>query len=167
MEEKLMLKSLKPCKCTLMQMAAWILLVGLLAGCASNPKDRQNSGILKLSIEVSKIFESYQVLPDYKYYFYGSATKPRAIMGIDRNYTLTTQLWKEAVDLTPERLKGWVQQILAFMPPTRTYGAYILGPADEKVGIWYSPYPDAPVSVQPDKRVEVIPHTNFPKAGRQ
>jgi len=162
-----MLKSLKLRRCALMQMAAWILLIGLLAGCAANSKDRQNSGILKLSIEVSKIFESYQVLPEYRYYFYGSSTKPRAIMGIDQNYTLSTQLWKEAANLTPEQLKGWVEQILGFMPPTRTYGAYILGPADEKVGIWYSPYPDAPVSVQPDKRVEVIPHTSFPKAGRQ
>jgi hypothetical protein len=166
MEEKLMLKSLKPRRGTLMQMAAWILLIGLVAGCASKQESRENSGILKLSIEVSKIFESYQVLPEYRYYFYGSATKPRAVMGIDRNYTLSTRLWKEAADLTPERLKGWVEQILGFMPPSRTYGAYILGPAGEQVGIWYSPYPDAPVSVQPDKRVEVIPHTSFPKAGK-
>jgi hypothetical protein len=167
MEEKLMRKSIKPRRCTLKYLAAWILMIGLLAGCAASPERRANSGILKLSREVSQIFESYQVLPQYKYYYFGSDTKPSAIMGIDRNYTLDTELWKEAADLTPEQLKKWVEQILAFLPPVRTYGAYILGPAGEQVGIWYSPYPDAPVSVQPDKRVEIIPHTNFPNAARQ
>jgi hypothetical protein len=167
MEEKLMRKSMQPSKYMFIQMASWILMIGLLAGCASSPERRENSGILKLSREVSQVFESYQVLPEYKYYYYGSDTKPSAIMGIDRNYTLDTRLWKEAVDLTPEQLKKWVDQILAFMPPVRTYGAYILGPAGEQVGIWYSPYPDAPVAVQPDKRVEVVPHTNYPKAARE
>jgi hypothetical protein len=116
---------------------------------------------------VSQIFQSHQVLPEYRYYFHGSATKPNVIMGIDRNYTLVTRLWKEVPDLTPEQLKRWIDQILAFLPPVRTYGAYILGPSGEQVGIWYSPYPDAPVRVQPDKRVEIIPHTSYPKAKRR
>ena len=148
---------MKSCKCPLMQMAAGMVMIGLLAGCASNHKARGNFGILKPSLEVSRIFESYRVLPQYKYYFSGSITKPRAIMGIDRNYTLATGLWKEAADLTPEQLKRWVDQMLGFLPPTRTFGAYILGPAGEQVGIWYSPDNDNSVTVQPDNRVEIIP----------
>jgi hypothetical protein len=150
-----------------MLLAAVILMVSLLAGCASNQKARGNMGTLKLSLEVSQIFQTYQVLPEYRYFFHGSVNKPNAIMGIDRNYTLVTRLWKEAPDLTSEQLKRWVDRILGYLPPVRTFGAYILGPDGEQVGIWYSPYPDAPVSVQPDKRIEIIPQTSYPKAGRQ
>ena len=148
---------MKPCKWTVIQMAGWILMIGLLAGCASNHQARGNFGILKLSREVSRIFESYKVLPEYNYYLSGSVTKPRAIMGIDRNYTLATGLWKEAADLTPEQLKKWVDQILGFLPPTRTFGAYILDPNGQQVGIWYSPRNDSSVTVQPDNRIEIIP----------
>jgi hypothetical protein len=148
---------MKSSKWLAMQMAAGMVMISLLAGCASNNKARGNFGILKLSREVSRIFESYQVLPEYNYYFSGSVTKPRAIMGIDRNYTLATGLWKEATDLTPELLKKWVDQILGFLPPTRTFGAYILGPNGQQVGIWYSPQNDNSVTVQPDKRIEIIP----------
>jgi len=156
MGKKVMLK-MKLCKWPVMQLATWILMISLLAGCASNHKARGNFGILKLSREVSRIFETFQVLPQYKYYFSGSVTKPRAIMGIDRNYTLATGLWKEAADLTPEQLKKWVDQMLGFLPPTRTFGAYILGPNGQRVGIWYSPHNDNSVTVQPDNRIEIIP----------
>jgi len=150
-------KSIKYRKWTVIQMAAWILMIGLFAGCASNPEAPGNSGILQLSTEVSQTFESFQVLPQYKYYFTGSETKPLAIMGIDRNYTLVSQIWKEAGDLTPEQLKKWVNQILEFRPPMRTYGAHILGTNGEKVGIWYSPYNDSPVTMLADNQVEVVP----------
>jgi len=153
-------------KWPVMQMAAGIMMISLFTGCATSPEARGNFGSLKLSREVSQIFETYQVLPEYNYYLTGSVTRPNAIMGIDRNYTLVTRLWKEAADLNSEQLKRWVDQILGFRPPVRTYGAYILGPSGEQVGIWYSPYPDAPVAVQPDKRIEIIPHTSYPKAGK-
>jgi hypothetical protein len=141
----------------LIRLAAWVLLIGLVAGCASKQESRENFGILQPSTEVSKIFESYQVLPNYKYFFTGSETKPLAIMGIDRNYTLVTRLWKEAADLTPEQLKGWVNQIGGFRPPFRTYGAHILGPAGQQVGIWYSLYDDSQVKMLGDKQIEVVP----------
>jgi hypothetical protein len=161
-----MIKSLKPLKWPIMQMAAGILMIGLLAGCAANRQARENFGTLKLSSEVSQIFQTYQVLPEYKYYITGSVTRPHAIVGIDRNYTFDSSLWQAAVDLTPEQLKEWVDQMLGFRPAMRTFGAQILGPSGEQVGIWYSPYPDVPVIVHPDKRIEILYRTSFPKAGR-
>jgi len=157
---------MKPWKWALTLPAACLLMVSLLAGCASKQEARGNNGTLKLSLEVSQIFETYQVLPEYRYYYTGSVTKPNAIMGIDRNYTLDTRLWNEVVNLTPEQLKKRVDLMNGFRPPTRTFGAYILDGSGEQVGIWYSPYNDAPVAVQPDKRIQVIPHTNFRKAGK-
>ena len=152
-----MLKSLKPCKWPVMQVAAGILMIGLLAGCAANQQARENYGTLKLSSEVDQSFQKYQVLPQYKYYFSGSETKPQAIIGINRNYALDTRLWQEVPDLSSEQLKKWVDQMLGFRPAMRTFGAYILGPGGEQVGIWYSPYNDTTVAMQGDNRVEVVP----------
>ncbi|MEJ2101083.1 MAG: hypothetical protein P8X68_14065 [Desulfobacterales bacterium] len=161
-----MIQSLKPRKWSVIQMAAGILMIGLLAGCASNKVARENSGSLKLSSEVSQIFQTYKVLPEYRYYITGSVTKPHVIMGIDQDYTFDSPLWQAAADLSPEQLKKWVDQMLGFQIPTRTFGAYILDPGGKRVGIWYSPYPDVPVEVHPDKRIVVIYRTSFPKAGR-
>jgi hypothetical protein len=156
-EDKIMMKSLKARKWPVMQMAAGILMIGLLTGCATNRQARETYGTLKPSREVDQIFQKYQVLPKYKYYFSGSETKPQAIIGIDRNYTLDTRLWQAAVDLTYEQLKKWVDQMLLFRPPLYTFGAYILGANGEQVGIWYSPYNYTTVAVQADNRIEVVP----------
>ena len=152
-----MIKSLKPRKWPVRQMAAGILMIGLLAGCAANQQARGNYGRLKPSSEVNQIFQKYQVLPQYRYYISGSETKPQAIIGIDRNYTLDTRLWQAVPDLTSEQLKEWVDQMLSFGPQLYTFGAYILDPNGQKVGIWYSPYNYTTVAVQADNRIEVVP----------
>ena len=159
-KEKIMInmtKSIKPCGRSVMQMAAGILMIGLLAGCAANQPAQETYGTLKPSDEVDQIFQKYQVLPEYRYYISGSVTKPQAIIGIVRNYTLDTRLWQAVTDLTSEQLKKWVDQMLLFRPPLYTFGAYILGPNGEQVGIWYSPYNYTTVAVQADNRVEVVP----------
>ena len=153
----MMRKSIIPRKWSVMLIAAGILMIGLLAGCAANREARENSGSLKLSTEVSQIFQTYRVLPQYSYYFAGSDTQPTAIVGIDRNYTLDTSVWQAAVDLTPEKLQNWVQQMLGFNPAWRTFGAYILDGKGQPVGIWYSLDTEVPVAVLPDKRIEIIP----------
>ena len=156
-KEKIMIKLIKSRKWKAIQLAAGILMIGLLAGCAANQQARGNYGSLKLSSEVDQVFQKYQVLPQYRYYFSGSETKPQAIIGIDRNYTLVTRLWKEVPDLTSEQLKKWIDQMLGFRPAIRTFGAQILGPGGEQVGIWYSPYNDTTVTMQADNRIEVVP----------
>jgi len=156
MEKKIMIK-MKPWKWSLLLPAAGLLMVSLLAGCASNPEARQNLGTLRLSSEVSQIFETYQVLPNHRYYYSGSSTKPKAIIGIDQNYSLDTRLWKEAADLNSEQLKRWVDQILGFRPPVRTFGSSILSASGQKVGIWYSPFDYTTVKVQADNQVMVFP----------
>ena len=151
-----MKKLITACKRTVI-MGVCIMMVGLLAGCASGPEARKDYGTLKLSSEVSDIFQSYQVLPDHKYYYTGSDTKPQAIIGIDQTYTLSTRLWKEAAGLTSEQLKKWVDQMLGFRPPVRTFGSTILGPNGEQIGIWYSSYGFTTVKVEADKQVMVYP----------
>ena len=67
-------------------------------------------GKLQRDAEISQIFETYQILPNHKYYISAWGNIPYAIIGIHENYTLREGLWKE-VNLTPQLLRSWVFQM--------------------------------------------------------
>lgn len=113
-------------------------LVGMLlmALTACSP----NYGRLQRSREVTRSFETYQILPHYKYYFSGPDSEPYAILGIHRSYELRSSLWKP-VDLTTRKLKNWIYWMRdrqGFY--ANPYGFLILTPAGKQAGIWYSPH---------------------------
>jgi hypothetical protein len=95
-------------------------------------------GGLVVSDDVKNQFESYQILPDHRYYYSGSFARPRAVIGVHEAYTLKTKLWVP-VDLTPQQLKEWVE---FFGPGTKQFktnnGSEILADNGEKIGIWYA-----------------------------
>jgi len=106
-----------------------------LIGCATVPE--RTSGI-RSSQAATDIWHSYQILPNYKYYYTGSDSQPNYIIGIDDRYQLTSKLWKP-VDLTPEMLKNWINYIrprVGYSP--ELYGADILDLNGNRVGLWYS-----------------------------
>jgi hypothetical protein len=76
-------------------------------------------GKLQRDAEISQIFETYQILPNHKYYISAWGNIPYAIIGIHENYTLREGLWKE-VNLTPQLLRSWVFQ----MEPIYGYPPY-------------------------------------------
>jgi hypothetical protein len=43
----------------------------------------ENDGRLKHNDKVTRAFQTYQVVPDYKYYYYGRTNMPCAIVGVD------------------------------------------------------------------------------------
>ena len=86
--------------CALLLVAIQITLIG----CATPPSGR-TSGI-RTSREATDIWHSYQILPNYNYYYSGPDTQPNYIIGIDDKYHLTSKQWKP-VDLTPDMLKNW------------------------------------------------------------
>jgi hypothetical protein len=105
--------------------------VGMLA-CGAN------YGNLKYADEVKQTFESYKVLPDYRYYYSGSDAYPDVIIGIQKEYQLKSELWKP-VDLTAEQLKNWLnfpRQRVGYDQNRR--GSHILGPAGETIGVYYA-----------------------------
>ena len=67
-----------------------------LSGCALS-----NYGKLKSNPEVKQSFETYQVLPNHKYYFRGAKSRPTVIVGINENYELNLKLWVQIVNLQP------------------------------------------------------------------
>jgi len=117
--------------------AALFLLVTQLTliGCAAVPE--RASGI-RSSQEATDIWHSYQILPNYKYYYSGSDSRPSYIIGIDDRYQLTSKLWKP-VDLTPEVLNNWInygRPRVGYSP--ELYGADITDLEGNRIGLWYS-----------------------------
>jgi hypothetical protein len=99
----------------------------------------QNYGEIKPSEEATRIFESYKVLPHYKYYISGADLYPDAIIGIDKTFTLDTELWK-GIELTPGKLKAIVTDMKSkgLEVGDLVHGFDILDNQGKKIGIWYS-----------------------------
>jgi hypothetical protein len=93
-------------------------------------------GSLQRSIEITRIFESYEVLPNYNYYYSGLGDIPYAIIGIDKNYRLRRGQWKE-IHITTQILRNWISR-MDFIYGYRPYGSQILDNDGKQVGIWYS-----------------------------
>jgi hypothetical protein len=131
----------------------FITVTIVFGGCA------ENYGRLQRSAEVDKIFKSYQVLPDHKYYYTGPEGRPDAIMGIQRKYTLETTQWTE-IDLTDAQLKKLIEWInFHHRDSVRYYpsGFFVLGPDGKQLGIWYSIWDFTTVIVEKDNRIRVYP----------
>jgi hypothetical protein len=111
-------------------------------------------GRFKRSREVEKIFEGYQVLPDYTYYYSGPGADPTAIMGIHRDYSLRSRLWKK-VDLTESQLKAWVDEMsdhIDFAP--MPHGFSISDHTKKPIGVFYSPE-QTNVRIEEDNKIVV------------
>jgi len=112
--------------------ALWGILL-LTTGCTAN------YGRMERSQEINAAFESYQVLPDYNYYYTGGQNNPKAIMGIHKDYTLKTSSWTSMgpikSDTLKDRVDGMTDQLGQGL---KTYGWVIFSPNGEKVGVWYS-----------------------------
>ena len=117
--------------------ALFVLIVtySTLSGCAGTLK---SSGVIT-SQEATAIWHSYEIQPNYNYYYAGPNTRPFYIIGVDDRYKLKSNLWKP-VDLTPEMLKDWFNyyrpRVGGYNP--LPYGAFINGPNGERIGLWYS-----------------------------
>ncbi|MEW5733780.1 MAG: hypothetical protein AB1921_02935 [Thermodesulfobacteriota bacterium] len=134
-----------------------LLLPLLFAGCAGLFK---NYGTFVPDDATADMFESYQVNPAYNYYFSGTDAVPNAILGVDKKYTLKSSLWKP-VDLTPARLKSWINLMLnegQTLPPA---GLAVMDGAGNQVGVWFSYYATTFVRMLPENSLEVaVPDTS-------
>jgi len=129
-------KNEKMGKAAIVSVLLLVVIQITLIGCATPPSGR-TSGI-RTSQEATDIWHSYQVLPNYKYYYAGGDAQPNFIIGIDDRYRLTSKLWKP-VDLTPEKLKNWINYISPRVGYSQAlYGADITDLDGNRVGLWYS-----------------------------
>jgi hypothetical protein len=119
-----------------------ILCVVLLSlwGCADCP----DCGSISRDSTVAQFFLDEQIEPDFRYYFNGERTHPRAIIGIHRRYTLEGRFWTP-VDITQEQLSSWMDYVRTRgIPAIANYGVFrgfeILDPDGTRIGIWFSVY---------------------------
>ena len=130
-----------------------LIFMGLffLVGSCTSP----NYGRLQSSHEISKMFDSYQILADHIYYYSGLQGVPDAIIGIHANYSLNTRVWRQ-VDISPLLLKKWVYR-MSYVHLVRPRGAWIIGPEGNRIGIWYSARHQTSVRLEKDNRVVIVP----------
>jgi hypothetical protein len=123
----------------------------VLAGCGGS------YGTLQRSAEVNRAFESATVLPDYDYFYSGSYHKPSAIIGIHKDYTLVSKLWKP-VHLTEDMLQGWIDRITGYKGyALRNLGSEILNAEDQPIGIWYATEDFTTIRMLGDRQVSIYP----------
>ncbi|MGZ3595596.1 MAG: hypothetical protein ACXVAD_08465 [Syntrophales bacterium] len=119
--------------------AACTMLLLLSSGCASMPL--KNYGSIVADGRVMEAFDKFQVNPNYDYFYSGSEVYPNAVMGLDKSYTLESDLWKK-VDMTPAKLREIVTSMkdkaATVNLMTSLHGFVILDDKGKRIGVWYS-----------------------------
>jgi len=105
-----------------------------LGGCSLS-----NYGKLKSSPEIKQSFETYQILPNHKYYFRGAKSRPTVIVGINESYELNLKLWVQ-IDPESEDFRTIIDRVSlqGMGRAVEPWGFRILDPAGNDVGVWYS-----------------------------
>ena len=113
-----------------------------------------NYGKLKSNPEVTQAFETYQILPNYKYYYRGTYSRPTVVVGINENYTLHSKLWVE-IDPNSKDFRTLIDRVSLQGSGTTTepWGFIILDPAGSDVGVWYSALRAAAVEINENGQI--------------
>jgi len=117
-----------------------------LSGCANK------YGRFSLSPEVATAFEEGRAVPDYNYFFAGRQSMPHAVIGVNKTYQVPSKLWK-AFTPTTEELTRMADHIL-LVQNALPYGAQIMNPSGERIGVWYSRI--AAVHVKVDEANKIV-----------
>ena len=125
------------------------MVLTVLSGCTMS-----NYGKLKSTPEVKQSFETYQILPNHKYYYRGVKSKPTVIVGINENYELNLKLWVQ-IDPESEDFRTIIDRVsLQGMGTTaEPWGFNIIDHAGNYVGVWYSAIRAAAVKVNENRQI--------------
>jgi hypothetical protein len=126
------------------------------AGCAAGG----SYGRLRPSQEVGDMFVKGPLSAEYNYYYSGAANKPRAIIGIDRKYTLETERWKQ-VDPESGQIRTMMDALTGYRGIALVnFGSVILDPEGNTIGVWYSKEADTTtIKMLGDNVVSIYPPT--------
>ena len=119
--------------------ALCILILLSCVGCAT--MGSKNYGSIVPDGRVMEAFDRFQVNPNYDYFYSGSEVYPSAVIGLDKSYTLESDLWKK-LDMTPVKLKEIVTNMkfksatVNFRSPL--HGFAIFDDSGKQIGVWYS-----------------------------
>ena len=124
-----------------------ILLV--LSGCAMS-----NYGRLTSNREIKHAFETYQILPNHKYYYRGTRSKPTVIVGINDNYKLNLKMWVQ-IDTESEDFRKLIDivSLQGMGNIVEPWGFSILDNEGNDVGVWYSSLRAAAVVINENRQI--------------
>jgi len=136
-----------------------IAMVLILSGCAGIFSG--NWARITPDAEVKKSLESFQVNPDYNYFYSGSDLYPRSLLGLSKAYKLDSDIWIK-IELTPQKLQETVSnmqsQVLRYVMYERLFGFAIIDNNGRQIGIWYSiMVPGFSVNIRDNGKVIVSP----------
>ena len=125
------------------------IFLAALGGCSM-----ANYGQLKPDPQVTQAFNTYQILPDYKYFYRGSSSLPLAIVGIKEEYELSSRLWVP-IDPKSKEFQALIDKVSlqGMGSTTQPWGFVILDHAGNEVGVWYSAIRGAAVEVNSNKQI--------------
>lgn len=129
-----------------------ILLIGL-AGCSGR------YGNFKMDKEVLYAFENNTVNTEYKYFSNYQHNVTFAILGIESKYKLESEMWRE-VEPDTEDFNKMVNALWEDWGRYK-YGASVLDPDGNKVGIWYSAVFGKAIKFLEDNQIEVLIDTPY------
>jgi hypothetical protein len=117
---------------------AAVFMLFTLAGCGGG-----NYGSVVWDRELDDTFESYQVLPEHRYYITGGYGAPSAILAIHNDYQLenSAELWVPVPEVNSSHLKKWVDNLSPyekFWEGDPFMAGYIFAPNGDKICAWYS-----------------------------
>ena len=136
---------------TIIPFSTGLLIMIFLAGCS------QNYGRIQWDENVTQAFQNNQIEPDYNFYQYTVGTRVFAIVGLDPELELQSNIWRELssdtedFSLATSRIWSNYTQL-----PEDPRGAIISNPIGEKVGIYFSSIRFVSIKFQPNNRVMVM-----------
>ena len=135
----------------------------ILGGCSAS-----QYGQLKSNPDVTRSFQSHQLLPGHKYYYRGVFSSPFAIAGINQNYKLNLKMWVE-IDLESDDFRILIDRVsLQGMGSTiEPWGFTILDKNGNEVGIWYSAYSAATVEIKDNGQIVQLSPSGLVAIGNQ
>ncbi len=115
-------------------LALTVVLILALTGCASF----KMRGSFQADRDVDRSFERFEFRQDVNYYSSGSDSYPNALMGLGKEYTLESDLWKKVENA--KTLRDMVQgmQKKTGEMNLALHGFRILDNEGKAIGIWYA-----------------------------
>ena len=143
-----------------------LLLLLFIAGCS------QNFGRIHWDENVTGAFQNNRVEPDYNFYQYTIGNRVFAIVGLDPELELQSNIWRElssdTEDFSLATSRIWSNYTQLFEDPR---GAIIRNPISEKVGVYFSSIRFVSIKFQPNNRVMIMldttPITGGPDTRRE
>ena len=139
------------------------MILTALSGCTMS-----NYGKLQSNPEIKQSFETYQILPNHKYYFRGAKSRPTVIVGINESYELNLKMWVQ-IDTESEDFRTIIDRVSlqGMGRAVEPWGFRILDPVGNDVGVWYSALSNAAVQINENRQITNLQPSRTVAMGNQ